>query len=298
MEIIIKFNIRMFTMKIRNIAMLVLAIACLAACDKHDIFDELTITGNVGPQAYWEIAGDVVSAGKDMKFAAQYYTSLENVAIDRSEVWYDLNEKLEKTVSCPWVTTFTYTYTSTVAKQKRISQMISEYAHADVAQWSDSLHAYYFEGTFPVSATLKPFKWSYPQTFDETAVNTYFGDGFMQNFKDSLYSLMQFEDFRKMYLGLGLREDFKEFTDSTFDVNSNAYKYHFPWNADSTATPIPADVERLYRDSIGFEQLVLNTTENNYAIDYKRSYNIRAILRVYDDREVYGTTEMKTIEIN
>lgn len=298
MEITINPDKRMFTMKVRNIAAVVLAVGCLTACDKHDFFDDLTITGNVGPQAYWEVAGDVVAAGNDMMFTAQYYTSLADLDIARSEVWYDLNEKLEKTVTCPWVTTFTYTYTSTVAEQKRVSQKIMVYNHKEVAQWSDSLHAYFFAGAFPVSATLKPFKWSYPQQFDEAAMNTYFGDGFMQHFKDSLYSLLKFDDFRKMYLGLGLRDDFKEFTDSTFDVNSNAYQYHFPWNADSTATPVPADVERLYRDSVTFDQLILNTTENNYAVDYKRSYNIRAILRVYDEREVYGTTEMKTIEIN
>ncbi|MCM1035392.1 MAG: hypothetical protein NC038_08055 [Paludibacter sp.] len=285
-------------MKRQNILMTALLICCLTACDKHDFFDDLTITGNIGPQAYWEIESDVVAAGTQMGFSAQYYTALKDIAIDRSEVWYDLNEELEKTVSCPWVTSFTYTYNSIVTEQKRVSQKIAEYYHDDVATWSDSLHAYAFKDAFPVSATLKPFKWSYPQEFDASAMDLYFGEGFMQHFKDSLYSLMKFEDFRKMYLGLGLREDFKEFTDSTFDINANAYTYHFPWNIDSTDTPIPADVERLYRDSISFDQLVLNTAENNYAVEYKRSYYIRALLRVYDERNVYGTTEMKTININ
>lgn len=270
----------------------------LSSCDKHDFIDDLTITGEVGPQAYWEVASALMTAGSEMNFDAQYYTSLKDVSIDRSEVWYNLTESLEKTVTCPWVSTFSFTVTSVTSEEKRVAQKIAEFKHEDVAQWSDSLHAYFFSGSFPVSSTLAPFAWNNPVEFDSTKMDAYFGEGFMQHFKDSLYTMMQFEDFRKMYLGLGLREDFKEFTDSTFDVNSNAYKYHFPWNADSTATPIPAKIAELYADSIGFAQLIENSAENNYAVSYKRSYQIRALLRVYDDREVYGTTVAKEILIN
>lgn len=285
-------------MKKIGILLLTMVVLGLVSCDKHDFIDDLTITGDVGPQAYWEVASVLMAAGSEMDFDAQYYTSLKNVTIDRSEVWYNLTEKLEKTVSCPWVSTFAFTVASTTADEKRVAQKIVEFQHDEVAQWSDSLHAYFFSASFPVSSTLASFSWSNPVEFDSTKMDTYFGEGFMQHFKDSLYNLMKFEDFRKMYLGLGLREDFKEFTDSTFDVNSNAYKYHFPWNADSTATPIPAKVQELYTDSIGFAQLIENTAENNYAVSYKRSYQIRALLRVYDDRGVYGTTVAKEIEIN
>lgn len=285
-------------MKTIKILMYGLMTLSLIACDKHDYFDDLVIVGQVGPQAYWEVESSVVTAGQQMGFDAQYYTSEKERTIDHSEVWYNLTEKLEKTVTCPWVTTFTYTITSTVSEEKRVSQKIAEYAHDDVGQWNDSLHAYAFHATFPVSGTLSPFAWVKPTTFDEEKMNTYFGENYMSEFKSDLYSKMSFADFKSMYTKMGLVEDFKIYTDSTFDVNSNAYVQHFPWNADSTATPVPDKIQELWNDSIKFADLIFNSSENAYSVEYKRSYSIRAVMRVYDDMGVYGLTVPKDIDIN
>ena len=161
-------------MKTTKILIFGLAMLSLISCDKHDFFDDITIVGEVGPQAYWEVESSVVTAGQNMGFDAQYYTSEKDRTIDHSEVWYNLKEKLERTVTCPWVTTFSYTISSTVSEEKRISQKIASYDHAEYAQWSDSLHAYAFHGAFPVSGTLSPFSWVKPAVFDEDKMNTYF----------------------------------------------------------------------------------------------------------------------------
>ncbi len=275
--------------------MLALAALSLVACDKHDFIDDLTITGEVGPQAYWEVGSAMAPAGSNMDFTTQYYTSVAGVTIDRSEVWYNITETIDKSINCPWTSTFTYTVSSVLTAEKRAQQKISEYKHDDYAVYSDSLSAYTFAASFPISGTLSPFQWAKPATFaaaDSASVETYFGEGFMQHFKDSLYTKMEYADFKKMFLGLSIRESFAEYTDSTFDANTNAYIYHFPNNE------IPADVTRLYNDSIPFASLILNTAENCYDVTYKRNYKIRSILRVYDSRGVYGTTEYKDIDIN
>lgn len=284
-------------MKRTNILFLAVLLLGFTACDKHDFIDDLVITGQVGPQAYWEIGSAVMTAGTDMSFKAQYYTSVPDVQIDHSEVWYNITENLEKTVACPWVSTFTYSVSQMSATEKRISQRVSTYPH-DESLWNDSLHAYYFEGVFPVSSTLSSFKWEKPTNFDNEMFVKYFGNDYQQHFKDSLYNLMKFADFKKMYLGLGVRDDFHEFTDSTWDQNTASWMYHFKWNADSTETPVPDKVTELFRDSITFDQLIQNAGENCYDVTYKRSYTIRAIMRVYDDRQVYGTTVAQDIEIN
>lgn len=72
-----------------------------ASCEKHDFFDEDTITGAVGPEAYWVIESSAVKAGQTMGFTAQYYSSVKELS--HSEVWYDINEKVYKMVSCPLV---------------------------------------------------------------------------------------------------------------------------------------------------------------------------------------------------
>ncbi|MBQ8099850.1 MAG: hypothetical protein IJV55_00870 [Paludibacteraceae bacterium] len=283
-------------MKTTKILMLGMVALALAACDKHDPFDDILITGETGPQVYWEIESSAVTAGQSMGFDLQYYTSVPDVQIDRTEVWYNLSETLDKTVSCPWVTTFTYTVTSLTKEEKRVAQKIAAYPHKDYAQWSDSLHAYTFHGTFPVSGTLASYKWDEPAVFEEDKFVSYFGEGFMEHFKDSLYGKMQYADFRSMYLGLGLVDDFQAYTDSTFDVNSDSYVKHFKWNADSTATPVPDEIAQIYKEKVTFADLISGS--GKYNVSYKRSYTIRAHARVYDDRGIYGMTVPQDITIN
>ncbi|MBR1809428.1 MAG: hypothetical protein IJ776_08590 [Paludibacteraceae bacterium] len=283
-------------MKTRSIFILTVAAFMLVGCDKHDFFDDLTITGEVGPQAYWEIGSSAVSAGQSLSFQLQYYTALKGVSIDRSEAWYNLTENIERQVSCPWVSSFTYSVISSVAEEKRIEQKIKTYAHTEDL-WNDSLHAYYIEESFPVSSTLAPFSWTNPAVFEADKMNQYFGEGFMQHFKDSLEQKLKYADYRSMMIGLGLVDDFMQYTDSTFDVNSDAYVYHFKWNADSTAQPVPDELTTLYRDSVSFDRLIYSSADNSYSVSYIRKYNIRALIRVYDDRDVYGITEPKEIEV-
>jgi hypothetical protein len=276
---------------IKFIFLSLLAIALLSACAKHDFFDENVITGDVGPQAYWEVASATVTAGFDMPFVAQYYSGVAD--IDRSEVWYNIIETVDKTVSCPWVISRSYAVSSVQSEEKRVSQMIREYPHS-LAVWSDSLHAYVLNDKFPVSNTLSTFSWVKPAVFDSTRMDTYFGTGFMQQFKDSLRNLMQFTDYKNMLMGMGLVDDFKQYTDSTFDINSAEWIYHFPKDANGN-TPVPADISNLF-EGIPFDQLIEDAS--GYNVAYKRSYSMRALLRVYDVRGVYGTTVSKDIDIN
>jgi hypothetical protein len=264
----------------------------IASCiEKHDFFDENVITGNIGPQAYWEVESSTASAGSDVLFDVQYYSTVAE--IDRSEVWYNIIETQEKSVSCPWVISFTYSVNSVKSEEKRISQKIREYPHS-LAAWSDSLHAYAFEARFPVSGTLSTFSWSKPEVFDYDKMETYFGTGFMEHFKDSLRTLMKFDDYKNMMLGMGLTEDFKQYTDSTYDTNSDSYVYHFPKDANGD-TPVPDDIGNLY-GGITFDRLIEGVA--GYNVEFKRTYLIGAVLRVYDKRGVYGTTVSKPININ
>ena len=268
-----------------------LMLTALTSCEKQDFFDENVITGEVGPQVYWEVASSTVSAGSNMSFTIQYYTTGQEV--DHSEVWYNITETQEKSVSCPWVTSFTYSYNSITSEEKRIAQKIKEFPHS-LAVWSDSLHAYTFTGDFPVSGTLKPFAWVKPEVFDSTKMDTYFGTGYMQHFKDSLYNLMKFADFKNMILGMSLLENFSQYTDSTFDINSNGYVYHFPKDINGN-TPVPDAIHNLY-NTIPFDRLI--ESPSGYNVEFKRTYFIDARMRVYDKNNVYGTTVSKKIDIN
>jgi len=286
---LVKMNKKMKIAKF--IFLSLLAGMLLSACAKHDFLDDLLITGNVGPQAYWSVGSATVTAGTNMPFMLQYYTT--GKPIDRSEVWYDVVETQEKSVICPWVKTFTYSVISSISEEKRVSQKIQEYPNS-LAVWSDSLHAYVLQDAFPVSNTLNRFTWSNPVVFDYDLMNTYFGTGFMQQFKDSLQSLMQFADYKNMLLGLGLLSDFNQYTDSTLDVNSGAWVYHFPTDANGN-TPVPAEINALFAD-ITFDQLIQGSP--NYNVSYIRRYTINAVMRVYDINGVYSATTSQAIDVN
>ena len=283
-------------MKQKTFIMAIMAMALvMASCAKHDFFDEDTITGKVGPEAYWEVGSAVVPAGGNMDFSAQYYSSAST--IDHSEVWYDIEETLEKSVTCPWTVTFTYTLSSNITQQKRVSQLIKEYAHAEEL-WNDSLHAYYLNDAFPVSGTLAPFEWKQPAQFDSTKMEQYFGPTYMQEFKDAVHAKMQYADYKKMYIGMGKLDDFRQYTDSTEDKNQGegVYVYHFPKN-DAGEEVVPYAMDSIW-ETIGFAELIENAANGYYEMEYKRSYALNAILRVYDIRGVYGRTVSKHIDIN
>lgn len=274
---------------------IVAAALVLTACAKHDFFDEDTITGKVGPEAYWEVGSAVVTAGSNMDFIAQYYSSVSQ--IDHSEVWYDVEETVDKTVTCPWTVTFTYTLTSNITEQKRVSQLIKEYKHTE-SMWSDSLHAYVLNDVFPVSGTLAAFDWKQPAQFDSAKMVQYFGDTYMADFKEAVHKKMQFADYRKMYIGMGKLEDFKQYTDSTEDKNQGegVYVYHFPKNAQGEEV-VPYAIDSIW-ETIGFAELIDNTANGYYDVEYKRSYALNALMRVYDVRGIYGRTVSKHIDIN
>lgn len=280
-----------------KILMLSAMVVAMASCAKHDFFDDDTITGEVGPEAYWEVGSSAVTAGGNMDFTVQYYSSVSD--IDHSEVWYDIEETIDQTVTCPWTSTFTYSLSSNVKQLKRVSQKIEEYPHLEEF-WSDSLHAYTFTGSFPVSGTLSPFIWSHPEEFDSTKMINYFGEGYMETFKEAVHAKMKYADYKKMYIGMGLMDDFSLYTDSTLDPNAgvDVYVYHFPLDAEGNVQPWVADSMQLYWDKVTFAMLVENVANGYYDVDYNRSYSLNALMRVYDVRDVYSTTQSKEIVIN
>ena len=282
--------------KIFQIFALATIVVAFAACEMHDLFDKNTITGAVGPEAYWEIESSAVKAGGSMGFTAQYYSSVTN--IDHSEAWYSISETVAKTVNCSWLS---HSETSSVKTKKRKLQQISAYPHSE-EYWSDSLHAYTFTDAFPVSGTLSPVAWVKPTKFDSDKMKLYFGETYMQDFKDAVKEKMTFATYRDNYQKLGFMNDFKLYTDSSYDWNvspdsSVAKYYHFPLDENGEVQSWVMDSMNYYWDMVTFEQLILDS-EGKYDVSYNRSYSLDAELQVYDEHGTYSKTTSKEIAIN
>lgn len=225
-----------------------LLLVAAASCEKHDPFDENTITGAVGPETYWTIESSMVKAGESMGFTGQYYSTVAK--IDHSEVWYELFEKEDKLVTASLIKAFTYSHTSNTTNQKRMLQTIQSYAHSEDL-WSDSLRAYILTGRFPVSNTLSPISWVQPKDlngFDKN-LHAYFGENFAAEFKAGLTAKMNptadernYAAYMNVLQGLSLLGDtivtpngdqmpyVQWITDSTFNANTNTWNKFFKKN--------------------------------------------------------------------
>lgn len=228
-----------------------------ASCEKHDFFDEDTITGKVGPETYWTVESSAVKAGESMGFTAQYYSSV--TGIDHSEVWYDLHMKEDKLISCALIKAISYSVGSNVTEQQRVLQTIQSYAHSE-DYWvgkdvnnvlsenpNARVNAYVLKDAFPVSGTLAMVSWVQPKDTVGFAknLNAYFGADVPTTFKAGLTEKLNNGDERnyaaymQAFQGLGLMTDsttanqrdtmpyLEWITDSTFDANSASWKKHF-----------------------------------------------------------------------
>lgn len=307
MEVIInEQNTNKDMKKIFQIMAMATLVVAFAACEKHDFFDDNTITGAIGPEAYWEIESSAVKAGGAMGFTAQYYSAVEQIS--HSEAWYSISETLDKTVNCSWLT---YSEISSVTTQKRVLQYIAEYPHLE-EYYNDSLHAYTFSGTFPVSGTLSPLTWVQPTEFDSAKMITYFGEDYMQHFKDEVKKKMTYTVYAAQYPKLGFLTDFSLYTDSSYNWNVSsdstvAKYYHFPMDTLKGAAvggkdsifvePWVMDSMNYYWEKVPFEALIKNA-EGKFDVTYKRNYSLDAVLRVYDVKGTYSQTVSKPIVIN
>lgn len=222
-----------------------LLLMTIASCEKHDPFDENTITGAVGPETYWTIESSMVKAGESMGFVGQYYSIVAK--IDHSEVWYELFEKEDKLVTASLIKAFTYSYTSSTTAQKRMLQTIASYPHSEEL-WSDSLRAYILDDRFPISNTLSPITWAQPKDLEgfDKNLHAYFGETFADDFKAGLTAKMNptederhYNAYMQVLGGLSLLNDtiltpngdrmpYQQWiTDSTFNANTASWNKGF-----------------------------------------------------------------------
>ena len=282
-----------------------LLVMAVASCEKHDLFDENTITGAVGPEAYWTIESSMVKAGESMGFVGQYYSTVDSNYIDHSEVWYELFEKEDKLVSASLITAFTYSYTSSTTAQKRMLQTIQSYPHSEDL-WSDSLHAYVLEDRFPISNTLAPISWVQPKDlngFDKNLL-AYFGQTFAEEFKEGLTAKMNpsadernFSAYMQVLGKLSLLTDtivtpngdqmsYQEWiTDSTFNANTNS------WNKDFKKHD--TIWSKVNFDTIGFQVDSTPIKEGRPPVIVGYEYDTTPILKPMVEEVVYVYDQIK-----
>lgn len=280
----------------KYIAMLMCVAGVITACDKHDSLDDHVFIGKMAQQVSWEVPGLTVNAGDSVGFTAQYYTTGDR-AISHLEVWYNTVETEEKQVSAPWASSITYSVVSSQTVE-RLPENFSQnrYAHQE-EYWNDSIHAYTFTAEFSTSPTKSKIQFG-SSDWDSTSVIRYFGEDFMQRFKDSLEVLLKadpdkaYADYEKLYTNTTNNKNFAAlYADSVFNEVTQKYERHFKNHV------IPAAVDSFYQ-SCTFKDLIWDGSKAESSISYKKQYTLNATLRCYDDEGTYGTALSKEITLN
>ncbi|MBR5824461.1 MAG: hypothetical protein IKY67_10005 [Paludibacteraceae bacterium] len=267
-----------------------------ASCDKHDNMDDIVHVGEMAPHVHWTVPNTVVSAGSDVAFSVQYYTTEEDYPISHLEVWYDVHETVSKNVSAPWVVSTPYTIASEISTIQRISTCIKRFEHNE-DNYNTKERAYKFEDGFPTSNTLGRVTWSGAE-FTEDKANVNFGENFMQNFKDSLYNYLvsnpdaAYKDFAKLVStdSIWNVDLFLPYKTTSFDENSQTNYDHFVDHV------IPAPLDSLFK-ALSFEDII-DDGKGNLNISYSRSYLINAQLKCLDTKGTAGLTKLTTINLN
>ena len=261
----------------------------LSGCEINDPIDNVVRVGQVAPHVYWELPTNSVTAGSPVPFYAQYYT-IGDAKIDRLEVWYDVNENIQTAVSCPLVTTFKYSISTSSTTLSREYQEVISFSHK-AENWDLLKKAYVLDTVFPTSRTLRTVEWKEVKIFDDTKFGAYFPSNFASHFKDSLYTLLKVSDFRKIMVSLNVISDvdFKAYTDSTFNLNSGSYDYFIKAGK-------KADLKSKY-DGILFKDLIYDSSAQIYKVEYTRFYKLNARFKAYDKNNVAGVTDKKEIEL-
>jgi hypothetical protein len=255
------------------------------------MIDNVVRVGQMAPTIYWELPSNSVAAGENVEFHAQYYTREEGVTVNNLELWYQINENIVTSVSCPLVSsTLKFTMGTNANEVTRDDQAIAFYAH-NPESWDDTKRAYQLDTVFPTSKTLASIGWTAPEAWDQDKFDAYFPATLPQVFKDSLYKKCGYNEFRSILIKLNLmtNERFNGIKDSAENPNTGGWDYFI--NKDSM--PI---VEEMYA-GINFKDLIYDTNNGVYSIEYTKSYKLKAYLKAIDTKGIAGITEKKDIEI-
>ena len=280
-----------------------LLLITIASCEKHDLFDENTITGAVGPETYWTVESSMVKAGESMGFTGQYYSTVAK--IDHSEVWYELFEEEYKLVTASLIKAFTYSVTGNTTSQKRMLQTIKSYEHSEDL-WNDSLRAYILTDKFPVSNTLSPISWVQPKDLEgfDKNLNAYFGENFATEFKAGVTAKMNptadernYAAYMNVLQGLSLLGDtivtpngdlmpyIKWMTDSAFNANTNTWNKFFKKNDTIWS--------KVNFDTIGFQVDSTPIKQGRPPVIVGYKYDTTYITKPWVDQVVDGYPQIK-----
>ncbi|MBO4977765.1 MAG: hypothetical protein J6C67_03490 [Muribaculaceae bacterium] len=165
-------------------------VTLFAGCHNHDLIPDIAEVGQEVPTVYWEVGSTVCKAGESFSFQGKYHNPAGRTPL-RSEVWYQVVRDDNAAVTAKLGgASLNYTQTVSSTDTMRSYQCAAVFPH-NPANWDG--HQNIFSGTVPVSRTLTPVIWADPSEWDEARFNTYYPEGFKEEFLNKVYDYLTSE---------------------------------------------------------------------------------------------------------
>lgn len=226
-----------------KLGIIALGLVAFTSCEMNDpIADHLDIGQRV-PTCYWEVGSTTAKAGSTFSFKATYYTE-DGHTPAYSQVWWDITRSDDYEVSAKLAgSSFSYTKTLGSEEVVRVNQYSDPFDHSlakldtvlvdqyysyydsvkgewitiedSIVKVDKPLTQYSLTGEVPVSETLIPLNWNKPTTWDQKKFDTYFPEGFAEDFEKTVDSLIvtdaNYNALRYLYINYAFTNDrFKE----------------------------------------------------------------------------------------
>ncbi len=166
-----------------KLAFIAVGALAVSSCANHDLIPDISEIGQPVPTCYWEVGSTVCKAGDSFTFLGKY-TVEPGRTPERSEVWYLIAREDVAAVSAKLGgSSLNYTASVTLNDTMRTYQSMVEYPHS-AAEFNG--HEYLLNGTVGVSRTLAPVAWVDAAAWDQKLFNSYYPQGFADDFKKTV----------------------------------------------------------------------------------------------------------------
>lgn len=198
----------------------------MASCAVNDPLMDKMEAGQVVPTVSWELSSSVCKAGNEATFLGKYYTTVEGVSIDHSEVWAMITKSEGAAATQKLIPSPAYTKSVNSNDTIRGYHLLKSFPHSEAELKNDN--EYHLNSSFPTSRTLGPVNWVAPAEWSDDMFNTYYPATFKEEFCAQMVKYLTNDS---TYLG-GLRNLYVNYDYTKEQIDAVNAKY-------PELTPIP-----------------------------------------------------------
>lgn len=265
------------------VALVYISVA-ISSCKINDPVDEISEPGFIAANIYWDIPVTNVTAGNEVEFYAEYWSTDET--IEYLGVWYNIDKTLNYTLTYP-ANGYTLTRDSTELAREFLE--IKTFAHSEENYVAEK-KAYIIEDQFPISYTLSSLDYENPPVFNQEQFNQLIPAEIQQQFLNNLFPQLGYQDFRNLliiYRQVVEEETFESYFDTIMDGETET----------RVMKPEAEEALRSHLNELPFGDLIYNRNRQYYAVEFSQNYRLNARFRIVNGNQVENYSETKVITV-